>query len=83
MRIYQIIYLQLFLLHFWASWCDNCRSEVPILAKYKHLIPVIGVDYKDTPQAAQQMMALCSTIKQQKKFVILIYWMEAASKYYL
>jgi cytochrome c biogenesis protein CcmG/thiol:disulfide interchange protein DsbE len=47
-----------FILHFWASWCENCRMEVPVLAKYKDLLPIIGVNYKDTPEAAKNMMAL-------------------------
>lgn len=36
-----------FLLHFWASWCDNCQLELPILQKYQAILPIIGVRYKD------------------------------------
>jgi cytochrome c biogenesis protein CcmG/thiol:disulfide interchange protein DsbE len=41
---------QVWLLNVWASWCVSCRVEHPLLialAKTK-LVPIIGLDYKDT-----------------------------------
>jgi cytochrome c biogenesis protein CcmG/thiol:disulfide interchange protein DsbE len=42
-----------FVIHFFASWCDNCEAEMPTLLKWQqqHQITMIGVDYKDTPEA--------------------------------
>lgn len=41
------------LVNFWASWCGPCRVEHPLLtALAAEGIPVIGVNYKDTPAKA-------------------------------
>jgi cytochrome c biogenesis protein CcmG/thiol:disulfide interchange protein DsbE len=45
---------KVWLLNVWASWCVSCREEHPhlvALSKQK-LIPLLGLDYKDEPQAA-------------------------------
>ena len=50
---------QVWLLNVWASWCVSCRVEHPLLlqlAKAK-LVPVIGLDYKDKPEAGKAWLA--------------------------
>lgn len=44
--------------NFWASWCGPCRAEHPYLsALAKEGVPVIGVNYKDTPSQALAYLA--------------------------
>jgi len=44
---------QWMLLHFWASWCDNCQLELPVLQQYQDQLTIIGLNYKDeTPEAS-------------------------------
>jgi cytochrome c biogenesis protein CcmG/thiol:disulfide interchange protein DsbE len=49
---------QVWLLNVWASWCVSCREEHPILLKLSHsgTVPVIGLDYKDQKNDAQQFL---------------------------
>ena len=41
------------MINFFASWCPPCREEHPVLMALQNQgIPIWGVAYKDTPQAA-------------------------------
>lgn len=42
-----------FLLNVWASWCANCRAEHPLLLELGETVPVVGLNYRDKPAAAQ------------------------------
>ncbi len=50
---------QVWMLNVWASWCVSCRSEHPVLNDFARKNPVIivGLNYKDEPEAAKQWLA--------------------------
>lgn len=50
---------QVWLLNVWASWCVSCRSEHPVLNEMAKLnaAPIVGLNYKDEPEAARQWLA--------------------------
>jgi cytochrome c biogenesis protein CcmG, thiol:disulfide interchange protein DsbE len=44
-------------INFFASWCIPCRSEHPVLeALHRDGVEVIGVAYKDKPEATRQFL---------------------------
>ncbi len=45
-------------INFFASWCVPCREEHPLLMRLaeKEHIPLYGIDYKDTPEAARRLL---------------------------
>jgi cytochrome c biogenesis protein CcmG/thiol:disulfide interchange protein DsbE len=47
--------------NFWASWCVPCQTEAPVLEQawqqYRgHNVDFVGVDIKDTPEAARSFL---------------------------
>jgi cytochrome c biogenesis protein CcmG/thiol:disulfide interchange protein DsbE len=40
---------QVWLLNVWASWCESCRVEHPVLMEFANtkVVPVLGLNYKD------------------------------------
>lgn len=49
---------KVWLFNVWASWCGACRDEHPVLVELSKsgIVPVYGMDYKDTRQDAQQWL---------------------------
>ena len=49
---------KVWLLNVWASWCESCKDEHPLLVELaqRKLVPIYGLDYKDTPAAAQDWL---------------------------
>ncbi|MHB8354392.1 MAG: DsbE family thiol:disulfide interchange protein [Burkholderiales bacterium] len=50
---------QVWMLNVWASWCVSCREEHPVLLKFSrtHLVPLVGLDYKDQPADALKWLS--------------------------
>jgi cytochrome c biogenesis protein CcmG/thiol:disulfide interchange protein DsbE len=50
---------KVWLLNVWASWCVSCRDEHPFLMELAKsgTVPIVGLNYKDQPQAAVQWLA--------------------------
>jgi len=49
---------KVWLLNVWASWCVACRQEHPLLVELakRNVVPIIGLNYKDDTDAAQQWL---------------------------
>lgn len=49
---------KVWLLNIWASWCDACKDEHPVLMEFarQHVVPIVGVDYKDKRDAGIDVM---------------------------
>ena len=50
---------KVFILNVWASWCVACREEHPLLLDFakKRVVPVYGLNYKDTRPDATAWLA--------------------------
>lgn len=49
---------QVSLLNIWATWCETCYIEHPFLLQLKAQgVHIVGVDYKDKTESAQQWIA--------------------------
>jgi cytochrome c biogenesis protein CcmG/thiol:disulfide interchange protein DsbE len=46
------------LVNFWATWCQGCRVEHPVLVRIANStgIPIYGVNYKDERQSATEWL---------------------------
>jgi cytochrome c biogenesis protein CcmG, thiol:disulfide interchange protein DsbE len=51
---------KVWLMNVWASWCVSCEEEHPVLIELsrQNLVPIIGLDYKDKPEAAQKVLQM-------------------------
>jgi cytochrome c biogenesis protein CcmG/thiol:disulfide interchange protein DsbE len=49
---------KVWLLNVYASWCESCRDEHPLLVAFsgRQMAPIIGLDYKDKPEDARQWL---------------------------
>ena len=49
---------QVWLLNVWASWCEACRDEHPLLMDFssRQLVPIIGLNHKDGRLQAQSLL---------------------------
>jgi cytochrome c biogenesis protein CcmG, thiol:disulfide interchange protein DsbE len=50
---------KVWLFNVWASWCVSCRAEHPVLNQLaqQQAAIVVGLNYKDDPDAAKQWLA--------------------------
>jgi cytochrome c biogenesis protein CcmG/thiol:disulfide interchange protein DsbE len=49
---------KVWLLNVWSSWCVSCREEHPVLVDFSKtgIVPIYGLDYKDTRDAAMKSL---------------------------
>ncbi len=49
---------KVWLLNVYASWCESCRDEHPLLVEFagRKMAPIIGLDYKDKPEDARKYL---------------------------
>lgn len=49
---------KVWLLNVWASWCESCRDEHPLLVELskKGVLPILGLNYKDKGEDAQRWL---------------------------
>jgi cytochrome c biogenesis protein CcmG/thiol:disulfide interchange protein DsbE len=50
---------KVWLLNVWASWCESCRIEHPLLVQLAqaNVVPIIGLNYKDKVDLGKQWLA--------------------------
>jgi cytochrome c biogenesis protein CcmG/thiol:disulfide interchange protein DsbE len=50
---------RVWVLNVWASWCTACREEHALLLAFSRagIVPIVGLDYKDTRPEAQAWLA--------------------------
>jgi cytochrome c biogenesis protein CcmG/thiol:disulfide interchange protein DsbE len=50
---------KVWLLNVWASWCESCRTEHPLLLQLAKadVVPIVGLDYKDKPEEGKAWLA--------------------------
>jgi cytochrome c biogenesis protein CcmG/thiol:disulfide interchange protein DsbE len=50
---------KVWLLNVWASWCESCRDEHPVLVGLakKAALPIVGLNYKDKDEEAKRWLA--------------------------
>lgn len=46
---------KVWLFNVWASWCESCKDEHPVLLALaqQNVVPIYGLDYKDTRKDAE------------------------------
>jgi cytochrome c biogenesis protein CcmG/thiol:disulfide interchange protein DsbE len=47
---------QVWLLNVWGSWCESCINEHAFLLGLRESIPVVGLNYKDSPKNARDYL---------------------------
>ncbi len=48
---------QVYLLNFWASWCEACSHEQNLLLDLAaHHVVIMGINYKDSPDSARSWL---------------------------
>jgi cytochrome c biogenesis protein CcmG, thiol:disulfide interchange protein DsbE len=47
-----------YVVNIWGTWCPGCRQEHPVLLELarRNVVPIVGIDWKDDLQLAQQWL---------------------------
>lgn len=47
-----------YVINIWGTWCPGCRQEHEVLLEIarRNIVPIVGIDWKDDAQAAQQWL---------------------------